>query len=411
MPQTLTTMKVVILTPISVEYDAVRKHLPQLTEEIVSGNRYETALFKGKHHTLKIILHQTGSKNNAIGLATEKAVQAFEPQIVLLVGIAGGVKDVSIGDIVVGTKAYGYEAGKETADGFVTRPEVFNFSKDLISIAQSVHQKNTWQERCGQSNTPTKVVFGPIASGDKVIATTKAYIYPLLKKHFNDTVALEMEAIGFGQAMYHHQHILSLNIRGISDLLDGKSQSDAGGSQELAAGNAAAFAFELLNELDASRIKILNMDVKTIAKEVFDLVLPALKMEATQKIGNDFKEASNTTVSELWKKVKHLFIEEFDDLKEVTEDEDAPAVARKTLRKAMEKDDGLKGELEQLIKKIKPEGGVVISGSKNVVQGSTITAGGKVSVGDNTRIVQNINNHGSIEKQVNVDTNKGNINL
>lgn len=382
MPQTLTTMKVVILTPISVEYDAVRKHLPKLTEEIVSGNRYETALFKGKHHTLQIILHQTGSKNNAIGLATEKAVQAFEPQIVLLVGIAGGVKDVSIGDIVVGTKAYGYEAGKETADGFSTRPEVFNHSKELLSIAQSIARNQTWHMRLGHTNSLPKVILGPIASGDKVIATTTAQIYPLLKKHFNDTVALEMEAIGFGQAMEYYRHILNLNIRGISDLLENKSKTDATGSQELAAANAAAFTFELLNELNGSQIKIFNMDIKTIAKEVFELVLPALKMEATQKIGSDLKEASNTTVSELWKKVKPLFIEEFDDLKEVTEDEDAPAVVRKTLRKAMEKDDGLKGELEQLIKKIKPEGGVVISGSKNVVQGSTIKVKGDFRVGD-----------------------------
>ena len=37
------------------------------------------------------------------GVAAERIVRHYEPAVVVLTGIAGGVKDVGIGDVVVGT--------------------------------------------------------------------------------------------------------------------------------------------------------------------------------------------------------------------------------------------------------------------------------------------------------------------
>ncbi|KAA3632655.1 MAG: hypothetical protein DWQ02_14405 [Bacteroidetes bacterium] len=402
-------MKVVILTPLSLEYDAVRKHLPVLTDKIFSGKNYGIADFEGSHHTFQIILHQTGSKNNTIALAAEKAIQTFEPQVVIIVGIAGGVKDVNIGDVVIGTKAYGYESGKETEEGFVARPEVYHYSVELISVAQITARKGHWKKRLQNNSSQPKVFFGPIASGDKVIATTSAQINSLLKKHFNDTLALEMEAVGFSQAIDPYRGILSLNIRGISDLLENKTKSDASGTQIIAADNAAAFAFEVLKNLNLSEIKNLNMDIKTIAKEVFGLILPIIESESMKKIGGDFKEATNTSTQELWEKVKPLFIEEFDNLKEVVDDEDGPALARRALRKGMEKNDTLKGELEQLLEKLKLAGGGIVSGSKNVIQGSQISVGGDFHLGDDIQQKVSQNNSGRLEKQQLMNVKVGKI--
>jgi hypothetical protein len=50
--------------------------------------------------------------------------------------------------------------------------------------------------------------------------------------------------------MLSYPAIPHINIRGISDLLDGKDTADAGGSQVLAADNMAAFVVEVVWRLD-----------------------------------------------------------------------------------------------------------------------------------------------------------------
>lgn len=250
-------MKILILTPIEIEYTEVKKHLqiPSNPDVPSSGIQYELGKFKGRFHEFEIIITQTGSKNTDIALAAEKAIQKFNPAIVILTGIAGGVKDVKIGDIVIANKLYGYEAGKETDDGFVSRPEVFNCSLDLVDHAKKIGRSDQWKSRSDFAEN-SKVYTGPIISGDKVIASTDSVVYQRLKRHFNDTLALEMEASGFGKVMLYYPSIKFINIRGVSDLLKGKSETDGEGGQELAVANVSAFVFETLSELDYQTLNI-----------------------------------------------------------------------------------------------------------------------------------------------------------
>lgn len=55
-----------------------------------------------------------------------------------------------------------------------------------------------------------------------------------------------MEGSGFLRAGYANAQVAVLVVRGISDLVEGKSDADAHGSQSIAAAHAAAFAFELI---------------------------------------------------------------------------------------------------------------------------------------------------------------------
>ena len=396
-------MDIAILTPITIEYHAVKAYLEDTREEQKDGQYYTLGQFRGGRQTFSVVLRETGPRNSELALAAERIVRHYEPAVVILTGIAGGVKDVGIGDVVVGTQAYGYEAGKSTDKGFSSRPNVLPFSSELIELAKSIERAGEWRRRLSSGASPM-VFFGPIASGDQVVASTQAEAYRIIKAHYNDTLALEMESIGFARALAAYPHIRAINIRGISDLLDGKNAAHDAENQPRAAAHAAAFVFELLNQLDLNNLKILNMDAKTLAKEIVSTVFPLLKLDSVQQIGKEFKHAADGSILEIWEKVKPWFIEEI-------EAGDSPEETRgaigSALRKELNKDEALKQQLESLLKKAAEKGAtgsskVVIKDSKNVVQGSTINVGGDFRVGDEVK--QEIKDAGIV-------TNEGGVTL
>ena len=395
-------MDIAILTPIAVEYRAVKGYLKDAREEQKEGQYYTVGTFRGQHHDYSVFLRETGSRNNEVALAAERAIRHYQPAVIILTGIAGGVKDAGIGDVVVGTQAYGYEAGKSTDDGFSSRPNVLPYSQELIELARSVERAGRWHQRLSSGASP-RVFFGPIASGDQVVASTRAEVYRVIKAHYNDTLALEMESIGFAQAVAAYPHISALNIRGISDLLDGKNAAHDQASQPRAAAHAAAFVFELLYQLNLSNLKIQNMDAKTLAKEVVATLFPLLKLDSIKQIGKEFRQAADGSILAIWEQVKPIFIEE---IEAEDEPEQAQGAIRSALRKKLDGDDSLRQQLEALLKVAEAKGAagntVTISNSKNVVQGSNINVGGDFRVGDD--IQQKINDAGIV-------TNDGDVHL
>ncbi|MEO1261983.1 MAG: 5'-methylthioadenosine/S-adenosylhomocysteine nucleosidase [Bacteroidota bacterium] len=314
-------MIIAILTPIQIEQAAIISQLHHTSEKIVDGNRYIFGKLDGLHHSFNIITQQSGPKNEVTAIAAEKIIRIFQPIIVLLVGVAGGVKDVAIGDVVVGTKYYGYESGKENPEGFASRPDSGYYSKELLVCAEFVAAKNAWHQRTEKAKN-SKVIFGAIASGNKVIAATDSATFRLLKQNYNDTTAVDMEAVGLGQVMRLYPSIRFLNIRGISDLLDHKSAADASGSQELAAANMAAFVIELINQIDISKFKITGMEIHELAKQIVELIIPIAKSESTKEITGEVKAVTEGSMNQLWEKVKPLFMEEYLALKKKPNDKD-----------------------------------------------------------------------------------------
>ena len=243
-----------ILTALRVEYDAVRSYLSGIREETHKGTVYEIGTFTAERWLWKVGIAEIGAGNATASLEAERAIDYLKPDVVLFIGVAGGVKDVSIGDVVAATKVYGYESGKVGEKGFLTRPDVGESSHRLVQRAKAEGRKKGWLRRIrgrGQeAGLMPRVWVGPIAAGEKVIASTSSDLFEFLRTHYNGTLAVEMEGRGFLHATHANEQVQALVIRGISDLLDRKSEYDAQGSQELAARHVSAFAFEILAQLD-----------------------------------------------------------------------------------------------------------------------------------------------------------------
>lgn len=229
---------VAVLTALSLEYGAVLDHLTDV--EKLTHPRYGTRARRGRlpGTPWRVALVDMGEGTLAAATLTERVLSWLEPEAVLFVGVAGGLKDdIEIGDVVVATKVYAIQGGKQTPDGFLDRPEAWRASHRLEQAAKEALR--------GTAH------FKPIAVGDVVLADAGSELAARIRRTYNDAAAIEMEASGVAHAVHLAGEAGALIIRGISDKADAdKSTEDAKGSQPRAAANAAAAAVAVLRELE-----------------------------------------------------------------------------------------------------------------------------------------------------------------
>ena len=240
-----------IVTALDVETKAVRRHMGNRTEE-VDGNG--TVYYRGTFEGYDVVVVEGGAGNIRAGILTAVAATQLRPDVCLFVGVAGGVKDVKLGDIVAATKVYGYESGKDVAREFLPRPDVGQSAHALVQRARAMRKHNEWRARLtpGHRKIKSRLFVEPIAAGEKVVASKRAETAELLEKLYSDAVAVEMEGRGFLEAA-HVGSTVAIVIRGISDRLSKKANADKAGWQRKAAAMAAAVAFEMLSKLRSAK--------------------------------------------------------------------------------------------------------------------------------------------------------------
>ena len=277
------SLEAVILTALPVEYKAIRAHLTDLQEQThPQGTVYQRGKFRFLAQMWDIVIVEIGQGNTAAAAEAERAIQYFQPDVILFVGVAGGIKDVGLGDVVAATKVYLYEAGKDEAT-FKPRPDVMHSTYRLEQRARAETKKGNWLQRSKRSSFASQRAFvGPIAAGARVVASTRSATYKFIRKNYSDALAVEMEGYGFLEAVHANPNIEALIVCGISDLIDDKSAADAHGSQETAAQNASGFAFEVL-----ANFELQSKSSEGRQKVAFDTSNPLSPQTTSQR--KDFK--------------------------------------------------------------------------------------------------------------------------
>ncbi len=258
-----------IMTPLPLEYAAAIKHVGGQHEKIFKDQAvYVRGTFKGNHHDYAVVVCEPGMRNVDMALATERAIQRFSPSIVLLMGIAGGIKDLKKGDVAIASSAFNYDSGKELENQFLPRPVEFHFSKELLAYAKDISRSDNWKKRTSDGAPQANILIAPVASGDKVVAAVHNPTYDRIVQYLSHCKFLEMEAGGFGLAVQPYRDLHALVIRGISDMCAGKAETDLENWQAVAAERAAAVAFEMLWEMDGAIVGITGSQVKKIGYSV-----------------------------------------------------------------------------------------------------------------------------------------------
>lgn len=245
---------VVILTALEVEYRAVRAHLDRVrTLAPERGSLFEVGAFRGDAAEHTVAVHMTGPGNPAAAVTADRATALFTPRAVLFVGVAGGRKDVALGDVVAADSVYDYETGKDTERAFLPRTKTHHCAYGLVQLARLVAAADDWQRRLGPGGGERpRAHVKPIAAGGRVITHHRSQSGRRLAGGAGDAVAVDMEGFGFLTGAHLDRRAEALVIRGISDLLGDKAEAHDALWQPLASRNAAAFAFELISRMPSA---------------------------------------------------------------------------------------------------------------------------------------------------------------
>lgn len=247
--------RAVIITALPLERDAVLEHLREVCEEPpLRGSVYRKGIFDDRSDPWEVVVAEIGAGNKGAAAEAERVIAHYTPQVAVFVGVAGAIKDLEHGDVVASTKVYAYESGKDRRSGFEVRPSVELPAYALEQRARHEAGEPDWRQRIKGSGpsalraTPSAKV-GPIAAGEKVLASNRTPIYKFIRKNYGDAVAVEMEGHGFLLGVRMNHPTQGIVVRGISDKISNKRPAGDDVWQPIAARHAAAFAFQILAKL------------------------------------------------------------------------------------------------------------------------------------------------------------------
>jgi nucleoside phosphorylase len=245
----------VVLTAMQVEYQAVREHLLDIQEQVHPAG---TIFHLGRlpNSPWRVVLTQTGQGNLQAAALVERAISHYQPDLVMVVGLAGRLHtDLSLGDVVVAKKVYAIHGGKEDNAGFRPRPRSWSLDHRVVQRAERIAESGTWQDALpDQLPSEATAVVRAIASAEVVLDSADSSHARMIKQHYVDAAAIEMEGAGVALASHPNESRPVVVLRGISDYADEqKDVTDRAGWQQRAARNAAAFAVTLLAELAPTR--------------------------------------------------------------------------------------------------------------------------------------------------------------
>lgn len=234
---------VLLLCAVPIEWQSLRELLSDATEDSVLSDPALRGRIELNGRSLNAALVEVGMGLTTSAMATLGAVNKYRPSLVAFVGIAGGIKDVEIGDVVIADKVYPYENGKVENGHFQSRADTRVISSELEGMARKVRANFTPDDY--------KLFVGPVSSGEKVIADRQSEEFRRIRAHSGDSLAVEMEGSAvlgaIDRADVDPDYFL---VRGISDLVDNKSDTDELGSQESAIEHARDTTRQLIAAWD-----------------------------------------------------------------------------------------------------------------------------------------------------------------
>lgn len=218
-----------IITIVDEEAAAVREGFGMNIAEsiVVNDHYYDIGVFAVNGKSYKIVHCQCVRQGNtSMAIAALDVSKYFNPDSMVLLGIAGGIQDdINIGDVVIAEDVFYYDSRKEKEGGVVDR-RLRSYVNSTKMNSQIVRYRSiTSQPNEDDLFSYTKkfaLHVAPIGTGGAVIGDSLSNIKQWLLSVHSKTSAVETEAAGFSEAIQDSLNgkVDYLIIRGISDKAD-----------------------------------------------------------------------------------------------------------------------------------------------------------------------------------------------
>ncbi|WP_024286704.1 hypothetical protein [Cellulomonas sp. KRMCY2] len=217
--------------------------------EVADTGAYAPASCVDTSHIPFALVQSDGLTTLVAAGSLAERIRQFRPQIVIVVGTAGGVhrpiegepghfKGPDRGDVLVSEYVHHTNFIKSEPHRYLIRYLALDQpSMQLISDAKQVSRKTTWLEYLGPSwegaGVRPAVHFGEIVSGDTLADDPLEPRQQTLMKHFDKAIGIEMESSGIAHSLHRvrtqtrlavHYNPTFITVRGVSDIVYGRGQ-------------------------------------------------------------------------------------------------------------------------------------------------------------------------------------------
>lgn len=195
-------MKIGIISAMPIELGYVLNNI-SYEQKTIKLNTF----FISKYKNIDLILVSSGVGKVNASVYTQILIDTFSPDIIINIGIAGGLNEnLKPFDIVIGNSYSHHDVNPSQMKNLFPNTSIFKANKKLLNLFETKKIKG---------------ITGPIVSGEKFIANSEE------KKHIIDTfnaVAVDMETSAIAHTCFINT-VPFIAIRGISDLANDDADS------------------------------------------------------------------------------------------------------------------------------------------------------------------------------------------
>jgi adenosylhomocysteine nucleosidase len=126
-----------------------------------------------------------GIGNTISSFETAKMTERFKPDVILMVGVAGGIPDkTNVFDVIVGERIIYYEPGKDDYTDFIPRPDHVPATRRLLQRAKRDARSTEWTKliKPAVPNQEIYVRIEPIAAGELLCRDSRSECMKHIRK-------------------------------------------------------------------------------------------------------------------------------------------------------------------------------------------------------------------------------------